>query len=233
MAGRLSVTRLIEQKLHRKQRRFPPEQHRGEHGDDLADVGAQQEADHLADVGVNAASFADCVDDGGKIVVGQCHIRRALGDVGAGDAHRAADVGGLQRGRVVHAVAGHGDHLTLPLPCLDDADLVFRRNAGVDGNVPDLALSSSSSVIASSSAPVIALVAVGCRMPSSRAIAEAVTTWSPVIITGLMPARRQVATAAFASGRGGSIIPTKPEEGQSGLQRLGRRVRRAASSISL
>ena len=35
-------------------------------------------------------------------------------------------------------------------------------------------------------------------------------TWSPVIMTGLIPAWRQVATATFASGRGGSIIPNIP-----------------------
>ena len=44
----------------------------------------------------------------------------------------------------------------------------------------------------------------------SFAMAEAVITWSPVIITGRMPALRQTATAAFASGRGGSIMPTRP-----------------------
>ena len=33
---------------------------------------------------------------------------------------------------------------------------------------------------------------------------------TPVIMTGLMPARRQVATATLHSGRGGSIIPTRP-----------------------
>ena len=46
--------------------------------------------------------------------------------------------------------------------------------------------------------------------PSSAAIARAVSGWSPVIITGLMPARAQVRIASFASGRGGSIIPTRP-----------------------
>ena len=63
--------------------------------------------------------------------------------------------------------------------------------------------------MASSSAPVIAR-SPGSMMPSAFAIAEAVTTWSPVIMTGLMPALRQVATAALASGRGGSIMPTRP-----------------------
>ena len=46
--------------------------------------------------------------------------------------------------------------------------------------------------------------------PSSRATAVAVTGWSPVIITGRMPARSQTAIASRASVRGGSIIPTSP-----------------------
>ena len=41
-------------------------------------------------------------------------------------------------------------------------------------------------------------------------MAAAVTTWSPVIITGVMPALRQIFTASRTSGRGGSIMPTRP-----------------------
>ena len=43
-------------------------------------------------------------------------------------------------------------------------------------------------------------------------MALAVTTWSPVIMTGLMPARRHCLTASRASGRGGSIMPTRPRK---------------------
>ena len=46
--------------------------------------------------------------------------------------------------------------------------------------------------------------------PSSSAIASAVSAWSPVIILTSMPARRQSATAAIASGRGGSMKPASP-----------------------
>ena len=46
-------------------------------------------------------------------------------------------------------------------------------------------------------------------MPSWRAIAAAVTAWSPVIIRTLMPAFLAVAIAAFAVGRGGSTMPTR------------------------
>ena len=52
-------------------------------------------------------------------------------------------------------------------------------------------------------------------MPSSRAIAPAVTGWSPVIITVRMPASRAAATAAIASLRGGSAIPTTPSRRRS------------------
>ena len=47
-------------------------------------------------------------------------------------------------------------------------------------------------------------------IPNSLAIAPAVTTWSPVIITVLIPAFLARAIAAFDSGLGGSIIPIKP-----------------------
>ena len=46
-------------------------------------------------------------------------------DVGADPAHRDADVGALQRRRVVDAVAGHRDEFAARLQRLDDADLLL------------------------------------------------------------------------------------------------------------
>jgi hypothetical protein len=46
------------------------------------------------------------------------------------DAHGDADVGGLQRRRVVHAVAGDGDDLALLLQRLDDQHLLLGGDAG-------------------------------------------------------------------------------------------------------
>ena len=40
-----------------------------------------------------AAAFLDRGDDRREVVVGEDHVGRFLGDVGAGDAHRDADVG--------------------------------------------------------------------------------------------------------------------------------------------
>ena len=48
------------------------------------------------------------------------------------DAHGDADVGFLQRRRVVHAVSRHGHDGAGALQRIDDAQLVFRIHAGVD-----------------------------------------------------------------------------------------------------
>jgi hypothetical protein len=45
-------------------------------------------------------------------------------------------------------------------------------------------------------------------MPSSFAMAAAVTAWSPVIMRTRIPASRAIAIADFAVGRGGSTMPT-------------------------
>ena len=68
---------------------------------------------------------------------------------------------------------------------------------------------SASSERLSSSAPVITAL---FSMPSRPAMAEAVAGWSPVIITGRMPARLHSETASAASGRGGSSSPMSPKK---------------------
>ncbi len=102
-----------------------------EHGQHLAHVGRQEVAQELADVGEDGTAVAHRCDDGGEIVVGEDHARRLLRDFGAGDPHRDADVGFLQRWCVVDAVAGHGDDVAVLLQRLHDAQLVVRRHARV------------------------------------------------------------------------------------------------------
>ena len=87
----------------------------------------------LADVGVNAAPFLHGGDDGAKAIVGEHHIGGAFGNLGAALAHCAANIGGLERGRIVHAVAGHGYHLAALLQGPHDAHLMFRRHARING----------------------------------------------------------------------------------------------------
>ena len=112
-------------------------QSREEDDHDFRDVGREQEEHELADVRVDDASLLHGGDDAGVVVVGQHHVGCAFGDIGAGDAHRHADVGAFDGGRVVHAVAGHGDHFIVGLQGVHDAHLVLGRDAGKDIGVFD------------------------------------------------------------------------------------------------
>ena len=101
----------------------------------MADVAGKKEEDRLLDVGVDAAAFLNGLFDRSEIVVGQDHVSRAFGDVGAGDAHGNADVGRLERRGIVDAVASHGRDVAVGFDGLDDLDFVLRRDPGED---PDL-----------------------------------------------------------------------------------------------
>ena len=70
--------------------------------------------------------------DGGEVVVGEHHLRRFLGGLGAAVAHRHPDVRPFQRRRVVDAVAGHCHRQTSGLQRLDQAQLMQRAGSGVD-----------------------------------------------------------------------------------------------------
>ena len=71
---------------------------------DLSYVGRDEVADELFHVVVDGASFLDGGDDRREVVVGEHHLRGGLGDRRA-RAHRDADLGLLQRRRVVDTVA--------------------------------------------------------------------------------------------------------------------------------
>jgi len=72
---------------------------------DLSYVGRDEVADELFHVVVDGASFLDGGDDRREVVVGEHHLRGGLGDRRA-RAHRDADLGLLQRRRVVDTIPG-------------------------------------------------------------------------------------------------------------------------------
>jgi len=116
--------------------------------------------------------------------------------VRSGPAHGDADVRGLSAG---------ASFTPSPSPrrsrhdagADDDPELVFRRDAGEDGDC-FTALKRSSfgheRQFLADDDPVLPR-----PMPSLAPMACAVTAWSPVIITTRMPARRHPATASMAS----------------------------------
>ena len=114
-----------------------PDDRRDEQAQHLRDVGGEQELDCLLDVGEDLSALFHRADDGGEVVVREHEIRRALADVRARDAHADADVRALDGGRVVDAVARHGDHLALALIGGDDPHLVLGADAREDGILLD------------------------------------------------------------------------------------------------
>ena len=123
--------------LRRSEAEHACEHHAREHREQFAGVRRQQVDQVLADVVEDAAAFLDRLHDAGEIVVGQHHVGGLLRDVGAGDAHGDADIGGLERGRVVDAVAGHGDDVALALERADDPQLVLGIDAGEHAHLLD------------------------------------------------------------------------------------------------
>ena len=91
----------------------------------------------LAEIREDGPAETDATDDGGQAVIQENDVRGLARDVRAALAHRDADVGGLERRRVVDSVAGHDQHFTVRLERLHQRELLFRQDAGEDAHPPD------------------------------------------------------------------------------------------------
>ena len=72
------------------------------------------------------------MDDRGKIVVKQHDIGRLTGDTGSGQPHGNADMGLFKGGRVIDAISGDRNPVTVLNEQTDDMHLVLWRHAGKD-----------------------------------------------------------------------------------------------------
>ncbi len=88
--------------------------------------------DELADVRVDPAPLLDGSHDAREVVVGEDHRGALAGHVGAGAAHRDADVRAPERRGVVDAVTGHGDDVALGPQGVGDPQLGLGRGARED-----------------------------------------------------------------------------------------------------
>mmetsp|Transcript_10243 Transcript_10243/g.31962 ORF Transcript_10243/g.31962 Transcript_10243/m.31962 type:complete len:444 (-) Transcript_10243:607-1938(-) len=111
---------------------------------DLGDVHGHDEGHELPDAGVDRPALLHRADDRDEVVIRQDHVRCALGDLGALDAHGDTDVRRLQRRRVVHAVACHGAHEALALQGEDNREFVLglrtRENTRLGCQLVEIAL---------------------------------------------------------------------------------------------
>ncbi len=92
--------------------------------------------DVLGEVVIDLAALLHREDDRGEVVVGQDHPAGVLGHLGAG-AHGDPDVGRLDGGRVVDAVAGHGHHMALFLERVGEEHLVLGGDPAEHPDVVD------------------------------------------------------------------------------------------------
>ena len=127
------------QRLQRQERHAAEdvEDARSQERADEAEQARHLEADVAQEVVVQRAAPLDRLHDRREVVVGQDHDRGLLRDLGAGDPHRHADVGALQRRRVVHAVARHRDDVALAAEDVDEVDLVLGRDPRDDADLVD------------------------------------------------------------------------------------------------
>ena len=114
--------------------------HPQEHRQQLASVAREQVIQILADIIEDAAPLFDRLHNTGEVIVGEHHVGGLFRDIGAGDAHRDPDIGGLERRRIVDAVAGHRHDLAAALEALDDPQLVFGIDPRIHLNLVDNAI---------------------------------------------------------------------------------------------
>ena len=136
----------------------------------------------------------------------------SLTDVRSGDSHGDADVGLLERGRIVHAVAGHRHDVTSLLQRRDDTQLVGGRNAGINSTFFHRALEvrlAHRFQFAPGDYPARVEQAqfAGNRLRRHGMIAGDHDRLDAGLLTSL--------NRGPASGRGGSIIPTSPKKTMS------------------
>ena len=120
---------LEEHHVHGKEKQRPAEHERQERHAGRRHVHRDDVAHRVADVVVDAPPQPHGVDDRAEVVLEQHEMRGLARDVGAAAAHGDADVRGLERRRVVHAVAGHRDHFAGRAVRLHQAQLLLRTHA--------------------------------------------------------------------------------------------------------
>ena len=111
-----------------------------QHGDEddqrLAEVRGEHEGDRLLHVVEHVPPFLHGGLDAREVVVGQHHVGRLARRRGPGLAHGDADVGLLERRRVVDAVAGHRHDLARALERAHEPQLVLGSDAREHRGLP-------------------------------------------------------------------------------------------------
>ncbi len=123
------------QDLHRQDGQSHAREDGGQDDQSLAQVGGKRPGDELGQVVEHPAAFLDRSLDGGEVVVGEDHVGRFFGHLGAGDAHGHSDVRLPQGGSVVDPIARHGHDVAPALQRVHQAQLLLGGDAGEHGGL--------------------------------------------------------------------------------------------------
>ena len=115
--------------VERAERRQGDHEHRRDDGEILGHVVGDREGGQRAARDQHLLADLDDLDELGRVAVEIDHVAGLARGLGAG-LHGHADIGLRQGGRVVGAVAAHGDQPALGLFGLDQAQLVLGRGLG-------------------------------------------------------------------------------------------------------
>ena len=107
-----------------------------QHHQRLATVGRQDKKNRLADIVIDGPAFLDRMDDRGKIVIHQHHLGGFLCHFRPIAPHGHTHVGPLQRRCVVDPVTGHCHHIPQLLQGVDQSQLMFGGDPGIDIHLP-------------------------------------------------------------------------------------------------
>ena len=182
---------------HRRQRIKVEDQdrqrHEQQHAQRLGDAVDRVAVHPLEDL----AALLDRVDDHRQAGRHQHDGRRRARRVGRARNGDAA-VGLLQRGGVIHPVAGHADDVAALLQDIDDVELVFGEDLGETVGLLD-GLGQLPPSLDASSSPRPLASRMFVPIPSFLAVSLAMASASPVTILTFTPICRAVAMVALAS----------------------------------
>ena len=117
------------QQLERRER-DDAEQRRPENERHLGQIRREQEPDRAVQVVLQDAPLGHRLDDRPEILAVEHHVRRLARQIGRPAAHGDPDVGRLEGGGVVDAVADHRHHLAARAQRADDGELVRGGDPG-------------------------------------------------------------------------------------------------------
>jgi hypothetical protein len=118
--------------LQHRQRQRPPKHDRAEDREQFGEVAGKEIVNEAQDVGDDHAALFHSADDRHEPIVGDDDVGGFLGGIGPAQTHGDANVGRLERRRIVDAIAGHGHDIPAPLERVDDLQLVLWRHARED-----------------------------------------------------------------------------------------------------